>query len=367
MTSKKTQICLVSQPSNAGAAAIEHNFVWLLEQFLDVELFQFGISPADLYTKYEPLFGERVSRIMNAPQLVRKLSQCRNQVKPVLMYGLSPVSHSLPFTLRYPDSISAFVDWTRTIGQEYLEGQAITIKENMIGALHQAGLAKLETILCPTKRIAEHLIARYGVPSEKIAPVTMPIDLDLFNPADRANTIPNEKPRILFVGLDLKRKAGDLLLDWFVHHGQGRCDLTMVTNHSDPQLGLDGLKWRSAMVFGSEDQLNTYRSHDIVCLPSRFDSYGFAIAEGAACGAAVVTTESTLGHIDVVQQNYNGLVAKSPEGCISDLDRLLTNPELLSEMQHHARVHMERVFAANRIFDQFVEGLPKLKNAMRGD
>ena len=76
---------------------------------------------------------------------------------------------------------------------------------------------------------AEALTSACGVPGEKVHPVHVGLDLEIWPHRPKDDPSPDGRVRILFVGGDFVRKGGDLLLEIFRHRFDTRAEIHIVT------------------------------------------------------------------------------------------------------------------------------------------
>lgn len=103
----------------------------------------------------------------------------------------------------------------------------------------------------------------------------------------------------------------------------------------------------------SKDMPALLASAQIVCLPSHREGLPLALAEAAAAGRPIVTTD-TPGCREVVEDGVNGFLVPLGD-CVRLADRieeLLDNPELRRKMGHAGRQRALQHLALERIIQQ---------------
>jgi glycosyltransferase involved in cell wall biosynthesis len=200
------------------------------------------------------------------------------------------------------------------------------------------------------------LIADYGVEPHKIEVIPPGIDLTCWTPGDRQSTVPL---RILFVGGDLYRKGGDLLLQAFRSLPAGSAELILVTKSQVSQeQGVyiyNNLQPNSAML----QQL--FQTSDVFVLPTAAEAFGIAAIEAGASGLAAIVT-AVGGLTDIVVDGENGfLIQPGNLQSLSERLRLLAGDIGLRErMGKAARQRAEIYFDARRNAERVVSGLLKV-------
>ena len=151
--------------------------------------------------------------------------------------------------------------------------------------------------------VAASLRDDYGVPAEKITPISPGVDLDLYRPGP-AEPDGDGVVRLLFVGGDFLRKGGDLLLRWAretrVAH---RWELHVVTRDEVPVI--PGVVLHRGLTNHSPELVRLYQQSDLFVLPTLADCYSLVALEAMACALPVVI--SRLGGIpEIVEEGKTG-------------------------------------------------------------
>ena len=175
------------------------------------------------------------------------------------------------------------------------------------------------------------------------------LDLHAFRPAKRA---PRARPRVLFVGGRFAAKGGPDLLEAVALVGRERLELDVVTFEDvAPQPGM-----RVHRDAPRERLVELLREADIACLPSRGDSFSWAVLEAMGCGAAVLATTTgavpeLLGH-----GSAGVLVApRDPRALADALAGLLDDPARRAALGAAARARAEERYDARRQGPRLVE------------
>jgi glycosyltransferase involved in cell wall biosynthesis len=180
------------------------------------------------------------------------------------------------------------------------------------------------------------LVDGYGVDPAKVRVIPPGVWCDRWiAPVTGASTrSADDVVRILFVGADLARKGGDILLTAFeqlrADHGTD-IELHLVTKSEvHPTPGV----WRYGDMTPNSDELKAlYYRGDIFCLPTRGDCLPMVLSEAGATGLPLVST--SVGAIpEIVQDGHTGLVV--PPGDVAALAGALSS--LVTDSQRRKRL-----------------------------
>jgi glycosyltransferase involved in cell wall biosynthesis len=190
-----------------------------------------------------------------------------------------------------------------------------------------------------TSPLAAESYRAAGVSSERLRVVPMGVDLEAFHePPVRKRS---EKLRLVFVGRASRLKGIDLLLaahKSLIAAGF-RVHLTLI---GDREADLDCYDARevSTLPRMAPDRLAVeLQNHDVLVLPSRFDSFGMVVLEAMACGLPAIVSPN-VGSKMVIQNEANGLVMKEPSSraLIESINWFLTHPQRLDALSSRARI-----------------------------
>jgi D-inositol-3-phosphate glycosyltransferase len=199
----------------------------------------------------------------------------------------------------------------------------------------------------------------YAADPEKVHTIPCGVDLDLFEPRDRAASraalgLDFEKPVIVWVGRLEKLKGVDVLIEAAAQ--LDRRDFTLLIVGGDERASaLRGELEAQARAFEIEanvrfegavahDALPTYYSTaDLCVVPSYYESFGLVAVEAMACGTPVVASRVG-GLISTVSDGVTGFLIpwRCPEPFAEKMDLLIGNPELRANFSAAARRSVER-------------------------
>jgi len=209
--------------------------------------------------------------------------------------------------------------------------------------------------LLPWSRwVADSLVTDYGVAPERIEVIPPGIDLARWTPRSEAEE--GGPVRILFVGADLRRKGGPLLIEAFRAVRPSGIELHLVTRGAMP--GEPGLFVYNDMKNNSEALVELYRRCDIFCLPTLADCLPMALVEAGAAGLPTIST-NVAAIPEIVREGETGFLIEPGDlgGLVERIRSLARDPALRGRMGNAARLHVETHFDARRNGRRVLEAL----------
>ncbi len=172
-------------------------------------------------------------------------------------------------------------------------------------------------VICPSHWLAGCVRQSALFRNSPVSVIPNCLDVEIFKPASNKISIrkklglPSDKKIVLFGAVfpDEVRKGGDLL----------ERALRCIKNKSNYALAIFGEKGNGSLAgietywlgrrVGDASMAEIYQCADVVCVPSRQESFGQTASEPLACGVPVVAFNVT-GLKDVVDHKYCGYLAK---------------------------------------------------------
>jgi glycosyltransferase involved in cell wall biosynthesis len=188
---------------------------------------------------------------------------------------------------------------------------------------HQPGNARIEQLKYRANRRCFHraahivtwsewakrgLVDDYDVAPEEITVIPPGVTPSLWRP-DQPTPETDGPVRILFVGGDLHRKGGDVLLRAFdalrAARRDGAVELHLVTRSR--VVASPGVNVHNDLEPNSPDLIALYHRSHVFCLPTRGDCLPMVLSEAGAAGLPVVST-AVAGIPEIVHDDETGLV-----------------------------------------------------------
>lgn len=209
------------------------------------------------------------------------------------------------------------------------------------------------------------LVEQYGVDPSKVTVVAPGVDVDQWKRSDTAfdsnGTRSGGPLRVLFVGGNLARKGGEILLEanriLRANTGVPDYELHLVTGATvDPE---PGVVVHAGFTANSPELIEQYHLADIFCLPTHGDCLPMVLAEAGAAGLPLVSTD-VAGIPGIVRHGQTGFLVKAGDvnGLVEALKDLLMNTQrriafgaaarALVEQEHNAATNAETLIGILR-------------------
>lgn len=249
---------------------------------------------------------------------------------------------------RYPSIVS--LDATPiqydSLGQFYNHQSGSAWLEHLKWKLNRDCFRSARRLVAWSEWAKQSLVADYEVPAEKVIVIPPGVNAaDWICPTPR---LLHDRPiKILFVGADLERKGGLLLLEAFRALRPLGVELHMVTRASVPEE--PGLFVYGQMQPNSAALKQLYYESDIFCLPTYGDCLPMVLSEAGAAGLPVISTR-VAGIPEIVEDGTTGLLVPTGDvpALVDALRSLVRNPQLRLVQGERAVDVITREFDAQR-------------------
>jgi glycosyltransferase involved in cell wall biosynthesis len=198
------------------------------------------------------------------------------------------------------------------------------------------------------------LVDGYGVDADKVIVIPPGVTPSTWaRPADRAEH--GGPVRILFVGGDMRRKGGDVLLgavqQLHENRSAGRVQSAVELHLVTPVdvAPAPGVTIHHGLGPGSRALIELYQQADIFCLPTRGDCLPMVLSEAGAASLPLVST-AIAGIPEIVRDGETGLVVPLDDqsALVKALQTLVDAPELRRRLGTSARRLVERDYDADK-------------------
>jgi glycosyltransferase involved in cell wall biosynthesis len=209
------------------------------------------------------------------------------------------------------------------------------------------------------------LVRDYEVPADKITVIPPGVNVQEWRrPMPR---VPHEDPvKILFVGGDLERKGGLVLLEAFRALRHLGIELHLVTK--DRLVPEPAVFVYNNLQANSQPLKDLYHTCDVFALPTFGDCLPMVLSEAGAAGMAIIST-TVAGIPEIVRNGETGITVSA--GDVTSLTRALhdlaTNPTLRMTLGERAMAHVTRHYDASTNANLVLDLLKAEANATRAE
>jgi glycosyltransferase involved in cell wall biosynthesis len=337
------KLLIVTFPVDLGNLTLERNLLGIFQDRCDLTNYRFADRQSRSFETAGPNYKQNLQdRFRQCLNLRRAVRSAAAEGRTILFHNISPALFSFG---AWPSECTFIVtDWTRKLN----ETPNKRISPPWLTWMHSKVLNSVRGTICLTDAVRSSVINGYGIAPSKVLRARMPFDIARFTPSDFS--VP-ARPRVLFIGGDLKRKGGDLLLESFPRKLKPYCDLTFVTNASTPDV--EGVRFVRNLSYEDPRHAELLRNHDLLLLPTKQEGYPQVIGEAAAAGLAVVTTKHALGAPDVIVDGRTGFICASPEAAIGKALELVKDHAQIRPLKEQSRAHMEEHFSKDALAHEY--------------
>ena len=250
--------------------------------------------------------------------------------------SISPGQHLFSFQMQsmYNTSVPGvphfvYTDHTHLSNLNYPDFDRRSLRSPQWLALERSIYESATVVFTRSTDVAADLVRFYDIPAGKVECVYAGSNVDVEDSGELANGDYGNR-RILFVGVDWRRKGGPELLEAFK---------SVLRTYPDAHLTIAGADIRldvpNCTVLGnvSPEKLSRYYSEaSVFCLPTRLEPFGIAFVEAMMHRLPIVGTR--VGAVpDMVEDGVNGyLVEPGQPGALAEaLCKLLASSERCRE------------------------------------
>jgi glycosyltransferase involved in cell wall biosynthesis/GT2 family glycosyltransferase len=276
-----------------------------------------------------PGFGNWTVRAgVRARRAIRRLKR-RGPVDAMFVHTQVPAILSPDHVRRIPTVVS--LDATPIqydeLGAHYGHDVGNPVAERLKWRANRACFHRARAIVAWAEWTKQGLVDRYDVAAEKVHVIPPGVDYARWSTYAR-----NGEPatdggpvRVLFVGGDLERKGGHVLLAAIASLRAAGVDVELDVVTRDPVPHQDGVRAHHGLTPNSAPLIELYRRADVFCLPTMGDCLPMVLSEAGAVGLPLVST--AVGAIgEIVRDGETGLLVP-----VDDVDALATALRRLAE------------------------------------
>lgn len=290
----------------------------------------------------------------------------RTKLDALLFHTQVPAVLSADWLRRIPSivSLDATPRQVDSLGESYNHAQGPAAVEQLKWRLNRDCFRAARHLVTWSNWAKQGLIDEYEVPAEKITVIPPGV-----NAAGWARPTPRSRHagpiKILFVGGDLKRKGGDLLLESFRALRHLGVELHMATREQLP--AEPGLFVYNTMQPNSAALKQLYYECDIFCLPTVGDCLPMVLSEAGASGLPTISTR-VAGIPEIIREHETGLLIEPNDGAaLTDaLQQLISNEPMRLQFGERAISRVAGEFDAERNAVRLLDLLKQVADAPLG-
>ena len=230
------------------------------------------------------------------------------------------------------------------LGAHYSHSVSAAPVERLKHWLNRRCFVRASHLITWSEWAMQGLVSQYDISPERITVIPPGVEIDTWVTAsDRARR--TEPVRILFVGGDLSRKGGDLLIEASrrlrLNEQLPPFELHLVTN-SEIAAERDVIV-HSGLTANSPELIEQYHLADIFCLPTLGDCLPMVLAEAGAAGLPLISTD--VGAIaELVRDGETGRLIPPGDlaGLLDALEELIAAPDKRLNYGGNARALVQR-------------------------
>jgi len=214
--------------------------------------------------------------------------------------------------------------------------------------------------------VADTLVQSCGAQSERVFPLHVGLDLDLWRGRPRPERAAGQRLKILFVGGDFVRKGGALLVDVFNLHFRDTAELHLVTRQAP--VDLPPHVYVHADLQPNDKRLTElYSQVDLLVVPTTADTGPLWVFLEAMAMALPVIGTDTGSNAELVRHGETGLIVKIGDGhsLAAGIKMLLSDPALRRRMGSMGRQLVETKFSSETNVPLILDAMKAAVDAAR--
>jgi glycosyltransferase involved in cell wall biosynthesis len=251
------------------------------------------------------------------------------------------------------------------LGAQYAHERAGRTAEGIKWRLNRNALANAAHVISWSDWSKQSLVTDYDVPASKVTVLAPGVELAKWSRPPKP-IADDSVVKILFVGGDLERKGGSVLIEAVrqlrstMPHCAGRPNVELHLATGADVVDEPGIVVHRGLRPNSAELIALYHDADVFCLPTLGDCLPMVLSEAGAARLPLVATD--VGALtEIVQEGRTGLIVEpgSVASLVAALSRLVTDANLRRTLGNNAAALVADRFDAaknsTRIVDVLVD------------
>lgn len=284
---------------------------------------------------------------IRARRAIRRLRRAEG-IEALFIHTQVPAMLSPDHVRRLPSVIS--LDATPlqydSLGQFYDHRPGSRAVESAKKLVHRLGLSGATALVTWSQWTKAGLVDDYGIDADRVTVIPPGVDLGRWTAPSRPDGDDDGPVTVLFVGGNLERKGGLVLLDAVETLRSGGLDIEVDLVTKDDVAPRPGVRVHHGLTPNDQRLVDLYQSAEVFCLPTLGDCLPMVLSEAGAVGLPLVST--AVGAIPEIVRDESGLTVPPGDApALADaLGQLVREPDLRRSLGAGARRLVEAEFDA---------------------
>lgn len=323
--------------------------LWRAGRIIPFKILQYSIAVAD---KLEDLMHRKPMELIEGPEI-------RAEMLWFLLWRKKDFGPKVVVKLHTPSYLV-----------QHFNFQNVSLQEHVMAYLERQTVRKADYITAPSSELKRKIQADYHLVDHEITVIPNPVDTSFFRPAESFGS--EKMVKVLYAGRIERIKGVETLVHAIpaILEKAPHCQFTLMGQDTNSGTGKKSLRAELQEYLHSqgvvsqakfherverEDLLKIYQQHDIVVVPSLYESLGYVCLEAMACGKAVVSSGAG-GMKEYIHHEKNALsfTPGCPEMLAERVIALAKNWDLRERLGGAARQTVFQKYSIARVAEQTV-------------
>jgi glycosyltransferase involved in cell wall biosynthesis len=241
-----------------------------------------------------------------------------------------------------------YTDYTSALSKEKKEAGRSPLNSNAYQKwfnLEKQTYQQSQLIFTRSNQTRDSIIDTYAIQPEKVITVGAGVNPDMLK--QTAERKPEHRFNILFIGKELYRKGGDIVLQSYqqLKEKYPHIQLYMVTSDPLPkQFTAPDIHWIEPTWDRNKIRYQ-YQNADLFVLPSRLETWGDVLLEAMAQAVPCIGVSAD-AMPEIIEDGKTGYIVcpEDPRAFANAIEKMITNPQKCRQMGNQAYQHLKQNF-----------------------